>query len=179
MIDREYARCTAQDDLDRRYSGWLVVSGVEEHELVWIVYYQTEEYLRTRDPGQLLAGNGPYLVDRIDGGLHQIGPVSHSTGDWEADYRRRIRKEPTRTAVDDLHDELRRATTDQGRIRAMHLLRQRVPSLTHTEVIEYVTALQAGPAPQRLVAAATKTLVPPLDPVLSVETIRPGRNPES
>ncbi|MFQ6198187.1 YrhB domain-containing protein [Streptomyces sp. NPDC000405] len=114
MIDREYARRTAQEDLDRWYSGWLVVSEVEEHELVWIVYYQTEEYLRNRDPGQLLGGNGPYLVDRIDGGLHRIGPVSYLAGEWEADYRQRIRKEPTRTAVDDLHDELRRATADQA-----------------------------------------------------------------
>ncbi|WP_371656830.1 MULTISPECIES: YrhB domain-containing protein [unclassified Streptomyces] len=176
MIDREYAKRIAQEDLDRSYAGRLVVSGVEAHELVWIVSYQTEEYLRTRDPGQLLGGNGPYLVDRIDGGLHQIGPVSYATGEWEADYRQRIRKEPTRTAVDDLHDELRRATADQGRIIAMHLLRQRVPSLTHAEVIEYVTALQAGPAPEHLVAAATKTLVPPLDPVLSVETMHAGRD---
>ncbi|MFE7077371.1 YrhB domain-containing protein [Streptomyces sp. NPDC057620] len=110
MIDREYARRIAQEDLDHRYSERLVVSGVEEHELVWVVYYETADYLRTReDPWQRLGGNGPYLVDRIDGGLHQIGPVSHVTGAWETDYRRRIRKEPTRTAVDDLHDEVRQA----------------------------------------------------------------------
>ncbi|MFD8287723.1 YrhB domain-containing protein [Streptomyces lavendulae] len=176
MIDREHARRTAQEHLDREYSGRFAVSGVKAHELVWIVYYETAEYLRTRNPSQRLGGNGPYLVDRIDGGLHLIGPVSYLTGDWEADYRRHIRKEPVRTAVDDLHDELRRATAGRGRIPAMRLLRQRVPTLTHAEAIEYVTALQSGPAPQHLVDAATKTLVPPLDPVLSVRTIHPGGN---
>nr|BFD80654.1 hypothetical protein StreXyl84_00550 [Streptomyces sp. Xyl84] len=178
MIDREYAKRVAQEDLDRRYSGRLMVAGVEAHELVWIVY-QTAEYLRTRDPGQFLGGNGPYLVDRIDGGPHQIGPVSYATGEWEADYRQRIRKMPTHTAVDNLHDEVRRAAEDQGRIIAMHLLRQRVPSLAHGEVIEYITALQTGSAPEHLVAIATRALVPPLHPVLMVETIQPGRSCES
>ncbi|MET7698655.1 hypothetical protein [Streptomyces sp. NPDC005485] len=33
------------------------------------------------------ADNGPYLIDRVDGGLHQIGVVSAVAGEWEADYR--------------------------------------------------------------------------------------------
>ncbi|MEW2267662.1 YrhB domain-containing protein [Streptomyces sp. NPDC047853] len=107
MIDRELAVRAAQEDLDRRYSGQLVVSGTEEHELVWIVYYQSAEYLRTGDLSHMLGGNGPYLVDLVDGGLHQIGPVSYVTGAWEVDYRSRIRKMVTRTAVDELHDEIR------------------------------------------------------------------------
>ncbi|MFH8473714.1 YrhB domain-containing protein [Streptomyces sp. NPDC018000] len=178
MIDRDFAIRVAQEDLDRRYSGRLVVTEVEAHELVWIVYYQTAEYLRTGDPGQLLAGNGPYLVDRLDGSLHQIGPVAAVTGEWELDYRTRIRKMTTRTAVDDLHEEIHQAAATDGRIIAMHLLRQRVPTLTHAQVIEYVTALQAGTAPPHLAAIATSTLVPVLDPVLGVHTIhRAGSTP--
>ncbi|MFD8323332.1 YrhB domain-containing protein [Kitasatospora purpeofusca] len=180
MIDREYARRTAQEDLDRIDPGRLVVSDVEEHELVWIVSYQTAEYLRTRDPRQLLGGNGPYLVDRVDGGLHALGSASDVNGGaWEDDYRRRIRKELTCAAVDDLHEELRRATAEQGRIIAMRLLRQRVPSLTHAQVVEYVTALRAGAVPDHLVAAAREELVPPVHPADAVETIRPGRTPWS
>ncbi|MGF1427523.1 YrhB domain-containing protein [Kitasatospora sp. LaBMicrA B282] len=179
MFDREYAQRIAQEDLDRSYSGRLMVSGVEARELVWIVHYQTAAFLRSGDPGQLLAGNGPYLVDRIDGGLHQIGPVSYVTGEWEGDYRQRIRKMPVRTAVDDLHDEIRQAVAEQGRIMAMHLLRQRVPSLVFAEVVDYVTTLETGSAPEHLVAIATKALVPPLDPVLMVETIQPGRGSKS
>ncbi|WP_045694028.1 YrhB domain-containing protein [Streptomyces rubellomurinus] len=171
MIDRDFAIRVAQEDLDRKYSGRLVVAGAKEHELVWIVYYQTAEYLRTGDPGQVLGGNGPYLVDRLDGGLHQIGPVAAVTGEWELDYRTRIRKMTTRTAVDELHENIRRTAAADGRIVAMHLLRQRVQTLTHAQVIEYVTALQAGTAPPHLVDIATKALVPALDPVLSVRTI--------
>ncbi|MFD9882714.1 YrhB domain-containing protein [Streptomyces alboflavus] len=176
MIDRAFAIRLAQEDLDRRYSGWLVVTEAEKHELVWIVYYQSAEYARTGDTAHMVGGNGPYLVDRADGGLHQIGPVSALTGEWEVDYRTRIRKMTVRTAVDDLHDDVRQAAATRGRIRAMHLLRQRVPSLPHAEAIAYVTALQSGPAPPHLVAIATEALVPALDPVFTVRTIRPGQN---
>ncbi len=82
----------------------------------------------------------------------------------------------TRTAVDDLNDELRQTTVARGRIFAMHMLRQKVPALGHAEVIAYVNALQSGSAPAHLVAIATKTLVPEPDPVLSVHTIQAGQH---
>ncbi|MGW2402141.1 YrhB domain-containing protein [Kitasatospora sp. NPDC001664] len=165
MIDREYARHLAQEDLDLKFEGRFVVSGVEEHELVWIVHYQTPEYLRTRDPMQRLGGNGPYLVDRLDGGLHAIGS---SVGDWEDDYRRRIRRMPVRTAVDDLEDAVRQAVTEQGRVVAMRLLRRNVPALTHAEAAEYVTALRSGSAPAHLAAIATETLAPIVPEVVTL-----------
>ncbi|WP_308355481.1 MULTISPECIES: YrhB domain-containing protein [Streptomyces] len=147
---------------------------VREHELVWIVTYQFAEYVRTGDPSECLVGYGPYLVDRVDGGLQSIGALSAHTSAWEADYRSRIRKMATRTAVDDLHDEMRRTAATRGHIFAMHVLRQKVPALALAEAVEYVHALQTGSAPSHLVTISTKTLVPELDPVLSVHTIRPG-----
>lgn len=150
----------------------MAVAHVEQHELVWVVSWTSEEYLRTRNPDFMLAGNGPYLVDRLDGGLHQIGVVSAVTEAWEVDYRVRIRGQAVRTAVDDLHDEVRAVAVARGRIHAMHTLRQRLPVLTHTQVIQYVTALQDGEAPEDLVEVASRELVPPVDPVLSVRTIR-------
>ncbi|MEW2140488.1 hypothetical protein AB0892_28510 [Streptomyces sp. NPDC005409] len=128
--------------------------------------------MRTRNPDFALAGNGPYLVDRVDGSLHQIGVVSAITGAWEADYRVRIRRQVTRTAVDDLHDEVRGMADARGRIYAMHTLRQKVPLLSHAQIIEYVTALQHGDAPAHLVEVSSRELVPPTDPVSSVVTIR-------
>ncbi|WSW30763.1 YrhB family protein [Streptomyces sp. NBC_01003] len=56
-----------------------------------MVSWDSEEFVRTRNSQFMPAGNGPYLVDRVDGGLHQIGVVSAATGGWEADYRARIR----------------------------------------------------------------------------------------
>lgn len=52
---------------------------------MWIASWQSEDLVRTRNSEFMLVGNGPYLVDRVDGGLHQIGVVSAVTGEWEAD----------------------------------------------------------------------------------------------
>ncbi|MGW1887314.1 YrhB domain-containing protein [Streptomyces sp. NPDC001970] len=181
VIEQDAAVRIVEEELERDYQRELsagldpmrmAVAHVEQHELVWIVSWTSEEYLRTRNPDFMLAGNGPYLVDRLDGSLHQIGVISAVTDAWEADYRVRIRGQVIRTVVNDLHDEVRAVAADRGRIHAMHTLRQRVPVLSHAQVIEYVTALKAVNAPAHLVEVATAELVPPVDPVLSVRTIR-------
>ncbi|MET9116078.1 YrhB domain-containing protein [Streptomyces longwoodensis] len=193
MIEREAAVQAVEEQLERDYQQWraagvdamrMAVVDVEEHELVWIVSWTSEEFVRTRNPQSMLGGNGPYLVDRVDGGLHQIGVVSAVTGEWEADYRARIRGLPVRTAVDDLHDALREVAAARGRMHAVRTLRRRLPMFSPGEAIEYVSALLNGEAPARLVAVATKQLVEPLNPVLAVETIlsgaesRAGHRPE-
>lgn len=152
----------------------MAVVRVREHELVWIVSWQSEEFVRTRNAEYMLVGNGPYLVDRVDGGLHRIGVVSAVTGEWEADYRARIRGLPVRTAVDELHDALRGVAATRGRMHAVRTLGQRLPVLSPAEAIEYVSALLDGVAPARLVAVASKELVEPLHPVPAVETILSG-----
>lgn len=97
----------------------MTVVRVEEHELVWIVFCQSEEFARTRKMEHMVLGEGPYMVDRVDGGLHKIGVVSSKMGEWEADYRARIRGLPVRTAVDDLHDVLRGIAGTRGRMHAV------------------------------------------------------------
>ncbi|WP_308368692.1 YrhB domain-containing protein [Streptomyces sp. ISL-36] len=185
VIERDAAVQIVEEELERDYQRELsvgldpmrmAVSHVDQHELVWIVSWTSEEYLRTRNPDFALAGNGPYLDDRVDGSLHQIDVVSAVTDAWEADYRVRIRRQVTRTAVDDLHDEVRAVADARGRVHAMHTLRQKVPVLSHAQTIEYVTALQHGDAPAHLVEVSSGELVPPTDPVLSVVTIRNAEN---
>ncbi|WP_435975668.1 YrhB domain-containing protein [Streptomyces sp. Qhu_M48] len=180
-MERDAAARIVEEELERDYQRGLsaglapmrmAVSHVERHDLVWTVSWTSEEYLRTRNPDFMLAGNGPYLVDRVDGSLHQIGVVAAVTGEWEADYRARIRGQVTRTAVDDLHDEVRTVANARGRVHAMHALRRRVPVLSHAQIVEYVTALQHGEAPAHLVEVASGELVPPTDSVMSVVTIR-------
>ncbi|MFC0602590.1 YrhB domain-containing protein [Streptomyces palmae] len=187
MIEREAAVRAVEEQLERDYQQWRAVSAdavrmavvrVEEHELVWIVSWQSEEFVRTRSSTYALVGNGPYLVDRVDRGLHRIGAVSAVTGEWEADYRARIRGLPVRSAVDDLHDALCGVAATRGRMHAVRTLRQRLPVLPPAEAIEYVSALLEGDAPARLVAVVTKELVAPLNPVLAVKTIRSGQRPE-
>ncbi|MFE3074164.1 YrhB domain-containing protein [Streptomyces sp. NPDC059247] len=181
MIEREAAVRAVEDELERDYrqrqaagvdAMRMAVVGVEEHELVWIVSWTTEEFVRTRNPQFMLAGNGPYLVDRVDGGLHQASVVSVLTGEWESDYRARIRGMPVRTAVDDLHDEVCETAAARGRLHAVRTLRQRLPVLSPEEALEYVGGLLDGAAPARLVAIAQAELVEPLDLVLMVETIQ-------
>ncbi|MFI2371704.1 YrhB domain-containing protein [Streptomyces sp. NPDC018833] len=183
MIEREVAVRIVEEELDRKYEKWsaagvasmrMSVVHVEEHELVWIIDWQSEEFVRTRNPEAMLAGNGPYLVDRIDGGLHQIGVVSAMGGEWEADYRVRIRGLAVRTAVDDLHDEVRAVAATHGRMQSVRTLRQRLPVLSPAQALAYLSALLDGDAPAHLVAVAVEQLVEPINPVLAVATIRPG-----
>ncbi|MFK0017126.1 YrhB domain-containing protein [Streptomyces sp. NPDC091027] len=184
MIDRETAVRIVEDELDRENQKWAAlgvapvpatVLHVEEHELVWKVYCQSEEYARTRNPSTMLIGHGPYLVDRLDGGLHEVGAVSAIEGAWEADYRGRIRGLAVRTAVDDLHDEIREAAAERGRLQAVRALRLKLPMLSPSQALEYVSALLRADAPASLVAVAVEQLVEPMNPVLAVRTIRRGR----
>ncbi len=77
MIEREAAVRAVEDQLERDYQQWRAVSTdavrmavvrIEEHELVWIVSWQSEDFVRNRSSNHVLIGNGPYLVDRVDGG---------------------------------------------------------------------------------------------------------------
>ncbi|WP_457492870.1 YrhB domain-containing protein [Streptomyces sp. P5_D11] len=184
VIERETAVRIVEEELDRENQKWTAlgvepvrttVLHVEEHELVWKVYWQSEEYARTRNPVAMLVGHGPYLVDRIDGGLYQIGAVSEIEGAWEADYRVRIRGLTIRTSVDDLHEEIREAAAVRGRMPAVRILRQRLPMLSPSQALEYVSALLHADAPAHLVAVAVEHLIEPMNPVLAVQTIRQGK----
>ncbi|MFG2802554.1 YrhB domain-containing protein [Streptomyces pseudovenezuelae] len=183
VIERDVAVQAVEDQLELDYQQWRAVSAkavrmavvsVEEHELVWIVSWQSEDFVRTRKCENMLIGNGPYLVDRVDGRLHQIGVVSAHTGEWETDYRARIRGLTVRTEVDDLHDALRAVAAARGRMHAVRTLRRRLPMFSPSEAIEYVSALLEGDAPASLVAVATEELVEPFNPVLGVKTVTSG-----
>ncbi|MCX5106292.1 YrhB family protein (plasmid) [Streptomyces sp. NBC_00053] len=177
MIERDDAVRIVEEELARSHQAW-VAAGVEqfprsvvEHELVWKVYVQSEEYARTRNVAAMLVGHGPYLVDRVNGGLHSIGAVSEIQEAWEDDYRSRIRGLPARTPVDDLHDELRTVAEATGsRIAAVRALRRKVTGLSPTHALAYVTGLLAGEVPTQLLAIAHQELVKPLDRVLAVRT---------
>ncbi|MFJ8025396.1 YrhB domain-containing protein [Streptomyces sp. NPDC096311] len=184
MIEREAAVRIAEEELDREYQKWsaagvdsirTAVVHVKEHELVWIIYWQSVEFMRTGNPSAMLVGNGPYLVDRIDGGLHQIGVVSARGGEWEADYRVRMRGLAVRTPIDDLHDEICEVAATRGRMQATRTLRQGLPVLSPAHALQYVSGLLDGNAPAHLVAVAAEQLVEPINPVLAVKTIRQGK----
>lgn len=185
MIERDAAIRIVEEQLAREDQEQLArglapipvtVTDAERHELVWIVRYQSAEYVRTGDRHTMLIGNGPYLVDRVDGGLYSVGVVSAKTGAWEDDYRVRVRGQTIRTAVDDLHDEISEIAATRGRLQATRVLRAAVPTLRPGEAVAYVTALRGGEdVPAQLVALANRELVLPLNPVDAVRTVREAR----
>ncbi|MGW5277466.1 YrhB domain-containing protein [Streptomyces sp. NPDC004044] len=92
MIEREAAVRIVEEQLERDYQRELsasldpmrmAVAHVEQHELVWIISWTSEKYLRTRNPDFVLAGNGPFHLDYelcwattwMDDANRWIGPV--------------------------------------------------------------------------------------------------------
>lgn len=68
-IDHEYALILAQqrvrqlgDDVGDEFE--LILDSTLEVEGGWVFFYNTAEYLRTRNPSSALAGNGPIFVTR-------------------------------------------------------------------------------------------------------------------
>ncbi|MYV42738.1 hypothetical protein GT030_28710 [Streptomyces sp. SID1328] len=76
--------------------------------------------------------------------------------------------------MDELHDEVRAAAAERGRIPAARLLRRRVPVLALGEALAYVSGLSGGGAPEEPVEVVTRELVAPADPVMAVDTFRVG-----
>jgi hypothetical protein len=38
----------------------------------WLIFWQSADYLRTREVGSMLIGHGPYLVDGKDGSIRDV-----------------------------------------------------------------------------------------------------------
>ncbi|MGW2787870.1 YrhB domain-containing protein [Streptomyces populi] len=182
MISHESAISRAETELERAYLAELAAYGqsvpaqvtqVLEHELGWIVSWNAQEYVRTRDPRHSLLANGPYLVDKQDGSLHQIPVVDAVTGAWENDYLTRVKGQVPPGPVDALHDELRSAASTRGRAHALRLLRRRIPALSIRAATTYADALATGQSPPAdLLELAVEALPRPREPVaLGMRTI--------
>jgi hypothetical protein len=44
-----------------------------EFEYGWMFFYQSEEYLKTKNLDHLVGGNAPFIVDKFNGSLHVTG----------------------------------------------------------------------------------------------------------
>ncbi|MEO3787181.1 YrhB domain-containing protein [Actinocorallia sp. B10E7] len=176
MIDRDRAvqlveEILAQVQRNHPDLGPLTVCAVEEHELVWLVHWDSDTWLRTRDPKHRIGGGGPYLVDREDGSIHTIHAVTAINDEWESDYRYRVKGLPRPTGPDLMAIEVGQILVQHGKIAAMHHLRRTAPRLTRAQAQTYVSAIQAGQAPPADLAALTAPEPTELDPVLQVRTI--------
>ncbi|WP_371615586.1 YrhB domain-containing protein [Streptomyces sp. NBC_00454] len=102
MIEKEHAVRLVQALVERnneeaRAAGPPVVetavSQVTEHPLCWVVAVDSAEYVRTGNYAYRLMGGRLYLVDRVSGGLYEIGGRAFAIEDWEPSYRRLVRGE--------------------------------------------------------------------------------------
>ncbi|MCI2245825.1 YrhB family protein [Xanthomonas sp. PPL568] len=48
----------------------LQISEVRSLPKCWIFFFQTREFIETRNPSAQLAGNGPFLIDKESGKMH-------------------------------------------------------------------------------------------------------------
>lgn len=55
----------------------------------WVFFYQSTEFLRTRESGKQLAGNSPILIDRVNGELRLFG-TARPIGDYLKEYESRL-----------------------------------------------------------------------------------------
>jgi hypothetical protein len=131
----------------------LAVSEVEEHALGWLVYWQSADYLRSREFAKMLVGQGPYLVDREDGSIHHIPVTTFVSEDWEQLYREQARglKPP-----DPLLSAVRALVQHDGIVPALRHLRQQAPRLSLQEAKMYVDALRNGDEPAEELTRRTR-----------------------
>ena len=59
-----------------------------ERHFGWIFFYQSQEFLETRELGARMAGNAPLIVDRDKGSVHETG-TAHEVEHYLAAFENR------------------------------------------------------------------------------------------
>lgn len=147
----------------------LVIRGVVEDAPGWIVAWNTAEYARTGDSRHVLAGGGPYLVDRQDGSVHVIPGTTFRNHDRAALCLRQVKgvRPP-----DALAAEVRALAHTAGAVAAMAHLRRRAPRLSLPRAKADLAAVRDGAEPPEASADLTEEKV--VCPPLPIRTVRPG-----
>ncbi len=76
ILNLESAVSLARDRVDRfaqeaGYQFEILLDSTREIEQGWVFFYNTADFVRTKDPKFALAGNGPILVTR-EGTIHEL-----------------------------------------------------------------------------------------------------------
>ena len=75
LVRDEIARWNAEDPLPDDDEVVLREEHTEEHPFGWVFFFNSRRYVETRDLSYALGGNGPLIVDRRDGSIHQMSPA--------------------------------------------------------------------------------------------------------
>ncbi|MEA5365395.1 YrhB domain-containing protein [Amycolatopsis sp., V23-08] len=142
--------------VERHLAGWsaqggptMAVMDVRPHRLGWVINSQSERYLRTRAMMDAVLGHWPFLVDGVDGSLHELlGVADPGNGEWIEEYLEQVRgierADPLRLRIAELLDS-------GQRLAALRLVRASAPDLGAQGAKEYVEAAAvAAPVPGHL-----------------------------
>ena len=72
LVRAELARWNAEHPLPDGDEVVLREEYTEEHPFGWVFFFNSRRYVETRNLSYALAGNGPLIVDRRDGSIHQM-----------------------------------------------------------------------------------------------------------
>ncbi|MFI9330190.1 hypothetical protein ACIGZJ_21900 [Kitasatospora sp. NPDC052868] len=139
------------------FSPKLVIIGVNETPVGWVVAWQSAEYKSNPSPGGMLIGGGPYLVDGEDGSIYEIPGETFRTADWQTMYRQQFKGEQP---PDPVLDAIRASLQSDGQLAAIRLIRKISPSFSITEAKSYVAAAQDMGGPPEDLVDRTRTADP-------------------
>ncbi|MFG1642521.1 YrhB domain-containing protein [Amycolatopsis sp. NPDC049252] len=142
--------------VERHLAGWpaqggpaMAVMDVSPHRLGWVISSQSERYLHTREMMDAVVGHRPFLVDGVDGSLHEVLVFADlENGEWIEEYLEQVRgierADPLRVRIAELLDS-------GQRLAALRLVRAAAPDLGAQGAKEYVEAAAvAAPIPGHL-----------------------------
>ncbi|MEV0074675.1 YrhB domain-containing protein [Amycolatopsis sp. NPDC050768] len=150
------SKAWAVEVVERHLAKWvedggptLVVMDVSPHRLGWVVSSQGERYLRTRNIADMVVGHGPFLVDGLDGSLHQVHATADlENGEWIEEYLEQVRGVER---VDPMRSRIAELLNSGQRIEALRLVRAEASDLGAQGAKEYVEAVAAGvPVPDHV-----------------------------
>jgi hypothetical protein len=117
------------------------------------VYWQSVDYLSSRDLGRMLVGHGPYLVDREDGSIHHSPVTAHIDGDWHESYLEHVRGVKPK---DSLLTTIQELLSHSGVMAALRYLRREAPQLNLLDAKAYIDAVRNGEEPAERLLTHTR-----------------------
>lgn len=85
----------ALDDLKASQALVLLQDKTLEKDFGWVFFYTTKKFHETHDKKYLIPGNGPLVVDRLDGATHFLSssmPPARTIEEYEKTWRENQKK---------------------------------------------------------------------------------------
>lgn len=94
-MTRDEAAARVRSELDRKPRGWrrrpeefvVVDELTREFPWGWVFFYNSRQFIETRDPLDALGGNAPFIVNRDTGEIRMTGTansIKHYIREYEA-----------------------------------------------------------------------------------------------